>query len=283
MFIRLFYALLLLLGLNSCGLLRPPAVQLLSGKIHWQGEVRLHGDLVLEAGAELIIAPGTRVIFEPPLAGEDIYREHPYFPGSELIVRGRLIALGTPEEPIAFTAADPRGEAGSWGGINIEDSPETHFAYCRFEQADSAIHSRQSEVRVESSVFRNNLVGVRFHDTRLLVENNLFEGNGTAIRFHFGSPVIRNNLIRHNGKGLFITAEPRAYQIENNSFIENRPYHVSLGEGVREAVELRNNSWSESAGPALEKFFFDGRTDDWLGLVEYLPVRDRSFELELSQ
>lgn len=281
MLIRLSCLLLCLVGLNACSLVSPPRGQTLQGDIYWRDEVRLHGDIVLAAGAKLVIAPGTRVIFEPPRRGEDLYREHPYFSGSELIVRGRLLALGTADEPIVFMAADPQGGRGSWGGINIEDAPEVHFAYCRFEQADSALHMRQSWVRVEHSVFRKNLVGIRFHDTRLLVESNLFEDNGAAIRFHYGSPLIRNNLIRNNGKGLFITQEPRDYRIEENSFIGNRPYQVSLGEGVRQAVDLRNNYWSEPAGPALERLFFDGRTDDWLGRIDYLPVRTAPLELEL--
>ncbi len=254
--------------------------QVLRGQIHWQNEVRLHGDVILDAGATLVIAPGTRVLFEPPRYGEDLYQEHPFFPGSELIVRGRLIALGTASEPITFVAADPQAQAGSWGAINIEDSPEARFSHCRFEQADSALHLRQSQVTVKNSVFRNNLVGLRFHDTRLLVENNLFEYNGTAIRFHFGSPVIINNLIRQNRKGLFISEEPRDYRIENNSFQDNTPYQVNLGEGVRETVVLRNNYWSEPSGKALEHLFFDGRTDNWLGRIEYLPVLNKPIELE---
>jgi len=280
MFIRFFCLLLLVLCLNSCSLFAPPTEQVLQGKIYWQGDVRLHGDIILEAGAELTIAPGTRVIFEPPGEGEDLYQEHPYFVGSELIVRGRLIALGTAAKPISFMAADLNGGAASWGGINIEDSPEVHFSYCLFTQADSALHARQSRLTVEHSTFRKNLVAVRFHDTRLLVENNLFESNGTAIRFHFGSPVIRNNLIRHNRKGLFISADPQDYRIENNSFLDNSPYQVSLGEGVRASVNLRNNYWSESAGAVLESFFFDGRTDDWLGRVDYLPVRNHPVVLD---
>ena len=280
MLIRFFCLFFAVLVLNSCSLVSPPLGQVLSGQIYWQGEVRLRGDVVLEAGSELIIAPGTKVIFETPRNGEDLYLEHPYFPGSELIVRGRLIALGTAEAPIIFMAADPDGKAGSWGGINIEESPEVHFSHCQFSQADSALHSRQSWVTVEHSVFNNNHVAVRFHDTRLLVENNLFENNGTAIRFHFGSPVICNNLIRHNGKGLFISSEPRDYRIENNSFIDNYPYQVSLGEGVRSAVDLRNNHWSEAVGSALETRFFDGRADEWLGRIEYLPVRSQPVRLE---
>jgi nitrous oxidase accessory protein NosD len=241
----------------------------------------LHGDVILDPAAELTIAPGTRVIFEPPRAGEDLYQDHPYFIGSELIVRGRLMALGTAAEPIVFTGVDPQGVAGSWGGINIEDAPEAQFLYCRFEQANSAIHARQTQVKVEHSIFRHNLVGLRFHDTRLLVENSLFEENDTAIRFHFGAPVIRHNLIRDNHKGMFISEAPRDYRIEENSFIRNSPYQVSLGEGVRKNVDLRHNYWSET-GVDLENHFFDGRLDDWLGVVQYLPVLNRAFLPKLN-
>lgn len=256
--------------------------QILTGSIYWQGEVRLVGDVILAENADLTIAPGTQILFAAPSAEQDIYREHPYFIGSELIVRGRLQALGTVQQPIVFRAEDPSAPAGRWGAINIEGSPDSRFAYCVFQQADSAVHARQAKVEIRHSVFRHNLVGVRFHDTDLRVEQNLFEENDTAIRFHFGSPVIRHNLIRNNRKGLFISAEPRDYAIEQNAFIDNRPYQVNLGEGVRKPVNLAHNFWSEALGEALERLFFDGRLDEWLGRVEYLPVLKSSPPLEFD-
>jgi len=53
---------------------RPELMQLTSaataagsnGQDFWQNEVRLHNDVVPAAGTELLIAPGRRVIFEPP-------------------------------------------------------------------------------------------------------------------------------------------------------------------------------------------------------------------------
>ncbi len=267
---RLFSLFLLLCGCSSFTA-EPGTV--LRGKLYWQGEVRLRGDLILESGAELTIAPGTQILFERPAEGEDPYREHPYFPGSELIVRGRLLALGTPDQPIVFRAANPADAPGSWGGVNIEEAPEVRFVHCQFLQANSAVHARQTTLSIERSTFRNNLVGVRFHDTRLLLEQNLFEKNGTAIRFHFGAPVIRQNLIRNNQKGIFISAEPRDYLIEQNDFVDNRPYQISLGEGVRADVDLRDNYWSDSPGGELEGYFFDGRVDDWLGRILYRPSR----------
>lgn len=276
----IFSALLLL---SACSPLLPHSGQVLRGDIYWQGEVRLHGDIRLDKDAILTIAPGTRVVFEAPREGEDLYQEHPYFIGSELIIHGRLRALGTRERPIVFTADQTDALPGHWGGLNIEESPESQFQYVIFEQANSAIHSRQSWVTIDHAIFRNNLVGVRFHDTELLVENSLFENNDTAIRFHFGSPVICNNLIRNNRKGMFISSEPRDYRIENNAFIDNQPYQVNLGEGVRDDVDLRNNYWSDDSGTPLEERFFDGRADDWLGRINYLPRREDKIELDFLQ
>lgn len=268
---RLFHILLLAV-LTSCTTVITPSAPDLSGKIRWQGEVRLRGDIVVAKEAELTIAPGTRVVFEVPRDDEDRYREHPFFVGSELIVRGRLHARGTPEHPIVFEAADSAGGPGSWGGINVEDAPEVEFSHCVFRQADSAVHARNTHVSIDHSLFEMNHVGVRFHDTVMRIENNRFENNDTALRFHFGAPVIRRNLIRHNRKGLFISTRPQDYLIENNSFIDNRPYQVNLGEGVRRDVDLRHNYWGGATGADLERFFFDARLDDWLGRIEYLPV-----------
>lgn len=262
-----------LLFLAGC-LASPPLTGELHGQLNWKGLVQIRGDLVLEKDVELIIAPGTRVQFLSPLKGEDRFTEHPNFVGSELIVRGQIHALGTAEAPIRFEAADPLAGPGSWGGINIEDSPQAEFRYCSFRQADSAIHSRTSWVSIEQCRFTENLVGIRFHDTDMLIENNLLADNGAAIRFHFGAPVICNNEIRGNEKGIFITSAPTDYRIENNSLINNRPYQVSLGEGVRNDVDLRHNYWG-SVTEKPETLFYDGRIDDWLGRVIYQPKLDR--------
>lgn len=274
--LRTILFLLVALVLSGC-LAVPPSTVIhgeLHGVQHWQGVVRLRGDVILAADAELIIAPGTRLLFLLPAAGEDDLTDHPYFPGSELIVRGRIFAEGTAAEPILFQAVDPQAGPASWGGINIEDSEQAVFNYCIFQQANSALHARRSWITVENSQFFDNLVGVRFHDSDILIENNLLYNNGAAIRFHFGSPVICNNVIRDNLKGLFITSDPWGYTIENNSFINNRPYQVSLGEGVTEPVQLRNNFWGADAAE-LTAYLYDGRVDAWLGVINYQPLRNQ--------
>jgi len=244
----------------------------LHGDLVWQGVVQVAGDVVLAEDSHLTIRPGTQILFLPP-GEDDLFLEHPYFPGSELIVKGRITAIGLPEAPIVFASIDPDAAAGSWGGINIEGSPEAIFEYCLFRQADSAVHSREAQVYIEESIFEDNLVAIRFHSTEILIEHNLLRNNHAAIRFHFGSPVICENRFADNRVNLFITSHPRDYRIENNTFGATSDYQVIFGEEVPEDVRLSGNYWELKDAEALQATFYDGQRADYLGRVLVNPVR----------
>lgn len=265
-----------MLCLVLCGCLKseqPVIKGVLHGDLVWSGTVHVAGDVILDEDVRLTILPGTMVRFLPPEAGPGGLVEHPHFPGSELIVKGRVRAIGSSAEPIVFESADPQAAAGDWGAINLEGSEEAIFEYCIFRQADSAVHSRDSQVYIEHSVFENNLVGVRFHDSDILIERNLLRNNQTAIRFHFGSPVICENILENNAVNLFVTSYPRDYHIENNSFGFAREYQVVLGEQVPDDVLLPRNYWQHQAGSFPENAFYDGRHTEYLGKVIVDPVR----------
>jgi hypothetical protein len=256
-----------------------PVTGIISGDTRWQGTVLIGGDVVISATARLLIAPGTEVIFLPPAAGQDLFVERPNFPGSELIVRGTLIAEGTAAAPIIFRYVDPNAPAGSWGGINLNEDSEVRLRYVRITQANSAIHSHKAKAVIEESRIENNLFGLRFNSTDFLIQNNLLSSNGTAIRFHFGAPVIRNNVIADNEKGIFITSYPRQYRIEENNIVDNRRYAVVLGEEVPDDVQMAGNYWGTGDPEAIEATLFDGRKDNYLGKVLYAPFAEISFPL----
>ncbi len=251
--------------------------QIVSGVLHgdlvWQGEVLISGDVVLEEDVKLTILPGTRIRFMAPLENGGGFTEHPHFPGNELIIKGQIFAVGTSSSPIFFEAIDPKAEAGFWGAINLVGSKDAVFEYCVFRQADSAIHSWESQVYIEQSVFENNLVGVRFNDSEILVEHNLLRNNHTGIRFHFGSPVICENEFVSNNVNLFITSYPRDYHIENNSFLVPADYQVVFGEDVPEDVKLQRNFWTHSDPGEVNNSFYDGRRSPYLGRVLVDPQR----------
>lgn len=265
---------LLALLLGACFGPGKPLSGKLSGDIHWRGRVVIDGDLVLAEGSRLLIAPGTEVLFLPPGPGRDRWTEHPNFVGSELIVRGELLAEGTATAPIVFRHADPVAAPGSWGGINFEPDSRARFAFCRFTQADSAVHSQEATVSIKQSLFEKNLVGIRFYSSAMGIENNLLRDNGTAIRFHFGAPTIRGNDIRDNQRAFFITAFPQDYRIEGNSIVASSDYAVVLGEEVPNDVMMPDNYWAGEYPGESDVPFYDGQMSDYLGRVRIEPRLD---------
>jgi len=265
---RLHIGILLSLTLLGCAGSRFVPDEL-SGDVTWSGVVHVRGDVIVDASSRLLIEPGTEVVFHPP--GEAAQNDnHPRFPGSELIVQGEIIAEGNAAKPIVFRYADPAAPAGSWGGINLESSRHASFSYCYFFQADSAIHSQESTVGVSQSIFRNNLVAIRFHSSRIVIENNVISGNGSGVRFHFGQPVIRNNRIVGNNKGFFITSHPSDYLIVDNTIADN-DWNVVLGEEVPEDVVMTGNYWGETDPEVIQEFFFDGQVESYIGRVLVEP------------
>ena len=275
------YTLILYMGLGAlclvlvaCAAKRNPVVRgVLHGELTWHGDVFVAGDVTLEEDVKLTIMPGTRVRFMPTDAGLGELVDHPHFPGSELIIKGQIQAVGTPAEPIVFEAVDPDATAGFWGAINLFGSQEAVFEYCIFRQADSAIHSWDSQVYIEQSLFENNLVGIRFNESEILIEHNLLRNNHTGVRFHFGSPVICENEFVDNNVNLFVTSHPRDYRIENNSFGTPTEYHVVFGEEVPEDVNLARNFWLHENPSAMFDSFYDGRRSPYLGKVLVEPQR----------
>lgn len=261
----LLYGLLCLLLAGCLPTPKTTVSGVLHGDLVWQGEVFVAGDVVLEEDVNLTILPGTRVLFMSPEAGAAGWVEHPHFPGSELIVKGQIHAVGTPSEPIVFESVEPTAPAGFWGAINLVGSPEAVFEYCIFRQADSAVHSWDSVVYVEQSLFEDNLVGIRFNASDILIEHNLLRNNHTAVRFHFGSPVICENEFIGNKVNLFITSHPRDYLIENNSFGMPAEYQVVFGEEVPEDVKLLRNFWLPSDASFIDALIYDGRRSPYLG------------------
>jgi len=271
--LRPFFLLLLVFTLCSCVSFAPP--RRISTEItkdeHWSGRIEIDGDVVIAENAVVHIAPGTQVVFLPPSPGQDRLTDHPHFVGSELIVRGRLLAVGTAVAPITFSALDSSAPAGSWGAINLVQSAGSQFRHCRFTQADSAVHSQEANVEVSCSTFTRNLVGVRFFGSQMKITDNLFRDNGTAIRFHFGAPVIERNLLTDNDKGLFVTSFPRDYRISENSIVASRVVQVVLGEEVPDDLLLPGNYWGSVDPQEIRNHFFDGQQSDYLGIVRFEP------------
>lgn len=266
---------LFLLSLTGC--LPPPAPTIVAsgdfgGETVWQGEIVVRGDVVFSAGSVLRILPGTVIRFDRPTAEEDRFRDHPHFPGSELIIQGRIIADGEPDAPIRLGPGSGSAGPGRWGGVNVMGSPEARFSYCLFEGADSALHAQESTLFVRESIFRDNLVGIRFHSSSIDIRHNDIVRNQTGIRFHFGAPTIRENRLVGNRTGLFLTSYPRDYFIAGNNLVDNLEYNIVLGEEVPDEVQVSGNWWGTTEVAIIERSLFDGRVESHLGRVRFQPL-----------
>ena len=117
----------------------------LTGSNTWSpedGAFRLTASLTVGSGATLTILPGTTVYLNS---------------GVNLIVAngGRIVAEGTPEQPIRFSRLP--GTSTSWGGITINGgagSPETRITYAHIEfNGATAIHSTGGTVFLDHLTF----------------------------------------------------------------------------------------------------------------------------------
>ncbi|MFQ5858408.1 MAG: SBBP repeat-containing protein, partial [Anaerolineae bacterium] len=107
----------------------------------------LNGGLTVAAGVTLTIEPGVRLLF-PEYSG--------------VSVNGRLVAIGTPQEPIIFSHVDPDTR---WSGVMVDPSgdpsqPQSVFRYCRIQHADRGIESRNAPIDVQHCWMRGMPTGL---------------------------------------------------------------------------------------------------------------------------
>jgi hypothetical protein len=89
----------------------------LAGDSVWSGIIHITGDVVVPASRTLTIQPGTLVLIDGVSSGTG---------GMDIDVSGAIMALGTEESPITFTASDP---AKAWGEIHHQNASASTYQY----------------------------------------------------------------------------------------------------------------------------------------------------------
>ena len=233
----------------------------------------VRGQELVPAGTTLVIRPGTRVRFDFTDGNADGRGD------SGLRVEGKIVALGTSEEPIVFEAAGEAQLPERWGEIHLEAAEPSVFRHCRFSGAEWAIHAHFTSLRVEASRFSDNRGGVKFRGDPVAVYGNSFRGNGTAIRYWESSPEIISNEIRENGTGIFARLGSPSTLVRNNNFVGNLEYHIKLGELQAADIDARFNYWGGTGPELLEERLFDREDASYLGRVVYEPMESVPFAL----
>jgi len=164
------------------------------------------GEITVPSGQTLNIEPGVQVIFQGHY---------------KLIVNGLLEAIGTEQDSILFTAANPT--IGWWGirFLGANDSSQViycHLSYGKASAPDNgggAVYCYNSSPEISNSAFISNLSGYRGgaicleNNSNSLISNNLISGNsvgggsggtkyGGGIYCEDSNPTLENNLIINN-------------------------------------------------------------------------------------
>ncbi|MHB1349075.1 MAG: right-handed parallel beta-helix repeat-containing protein [Desulfobulbaceae bacterium] len=279
----------------------------------WSGTVVISGDIYVPPGVTLTIAPGTVVKFKKidEKSDQNLFDiDSPYYPEAELIIRGRLIARGTPDKQIVFTSAEMRPNPADWGAINFLGSEGNVVEYAKIYCAYNGIHAHGSEVRVTNSEFARNGVAISFkkeeeapdapwfgRPSDLTITSSVFSKNKGAIGCRnsraeilhneirenkfFGiwpkedcPAVIRFNEITENDRGIYLY-QVQGMILEQNNIYNNRGYDIAIAEAQDFPVNAANN-WLGTTDPAkIAEKLFDKNDDPEVAEIQIQPLLDK--------
>lgn len=203
--------------------------------------VRVTGDIIIENPYTLTISPGVVVLFDGHY---------------KINVLGCMVAAGTEEKPVVFTARD---SAIGWQGIRFENTlsaDSSTFDYCLFQFGNASILSgyngyggamlirNYNRVRISNSVFKNNTASedggavacmeqsdIRFIANRFF--NNKTQASGGALYISNSGPVLHRNIFAQNlsqhGGGAIAMESQSSPVLENNTIVDNESSNYGGG------------------------------------------------------
>jgi copper-binding protein NosD len=275
----------------------------------WSGRIRITGDVYVKEGVTLTVLPGTVIRFdtiEPKLeenGGRNMLGlDSPYFPGAEIIVRGRIIAVGTPDNPIVFTSSDKAAKPGAWGAINLLGSNGNLIENCRVYYAYNGVHNHAAGATVQNCVFSYNGTALSFkkadfeNPCTMFIEHNRIVENKSGISARNSAATISFNDIsdnefygiwiregtdlrvafndiKGNGKGIYLYKAPQT-RIGYNNILENKEYNMAMAEDNPDNVDATFNWWGTTDPKAIAATIFDKSADESLGRVVFQPMMD---------
>jgi hypothetical protein len=143
---------------------------------------RINGEVIIPDGNTLNIEPGVQIIFTGHY---------------KFIVQGRIMAVGTREDTITFTAQDP--ETG-WQGLRFNKPPSTNdtskVIYCKLQFGNATKSGAQNGGAIYAESI-NKLIIAHCLITQNRTSGNLYSGGG-GLFISKCSPVIENNIISNN-------------------------------------------------------------------------------------
>jgi hypothetical protein len=218
--------------------------------------------LTIEAGVEVRFAasPETGRLFQPVgFEGQT--------PQTDLIIRGRLAALGQVDAPVSFL-----GEKGAaWGGVifmaGCDDS--SRMEYCRVEGGKVVFNA------ASPSLTHSHLIGSGVEVGFLAapeVAYNRVEGGEAGILSLSGSSSLANvhhNLVAGNRYGLYLKGFAET-GLRLNTFTDNTEFDVI--NYTSKAADVSGNYWGGRKEEAIRKSIYDAHSNKASGPVIVTPT-----------
>nr|MDH3998488.1 right-handed parallel beta-helix repeat-containing protein [Desulfuromonadales bacterium] len=213
-----FLSLLWVMLLLSCGpiLVAPPEAPpeavaetvkeyagVYPGQTVWQGRVTMLKDVLIPAGAHLIIRPGTEItVF--PAEGTKIDPEY-LSSLTELLVRGQLTIEGTEAAPVRFviaadksnteTVADETADDIVWAGITLDRSAKSRIQFAHIERADVAILCIASSALIQGNRITDSRYAIiaQQQSRPKILDNHISGGEGGIYCWRGSMPYLKGN------------------------------------------------------------------------------------------
>ncbi len=221
----------------------------------WSGTIHIIGDVHFAPWTTLTIEPGTKILFEKnsdipntpwtKWADDFITKHndptgHEGYNESHFEIYGKVIALGTKEQPIIFTSAQTKAEYADWdelvlasgskldhvelsyshNGINIEGTNVSITNSRVHDNLWSCIDTYSSNVRIENNeVYHcwHQAIGIK-KAQGTIIKNNFLHDSQLGVNCEEGAkPTIENNRLE------FAPVSPDCGPNTNNTEIDRKP------------------------------------------------------------
>ncbi|MHB8173629.1 MAG: right-handed parallel beta-helix repeat-containing protein [Nitrospirota bacterium] len=228
----------------------------------WTGTVKVSGRLVVRRGVTLKIEPGTVVKFTPAKLDDTGLAE------CGMLVKGTIIADGSPGARINFTSGAAVPKPGDWGEIQLISSKGSSFRDCDFSYGGWGLHIHHTRIKIADCTFmHNSFGGVRGKGGKVEIADCILKGMQIGIRYWKGAPFIHNSEISDNRTGIFWRQGCEGASIKYNNFQGNKDYDIKLGEGQTKDIDARMNWWG-GGNPKV----YDRHRENYIGSVITKPA-----------
>jgi parallel beta-helix repeat protein len=231
--------------------------------------VNVTGDVFVLPGATLTITPGTIIRVSPvdrasapgfEVLADGFNDDDPTrlkeYDETHVSITGKIIALGTKENPIVFTSAAENPRIADWAQLNLEDGSRLDYVIVEYLRTAS---TNGDDVEITNSVFRHAMWGgISLGDKNPKIINNTIHDCGhEGLDVHGGAPYIANNLVYDCNTGIVVISDD--LEVVRGHFLKGRSKPVVVnntllnnGHGIfilNSDGTFENNTVASPTGP----------------------------------